>query len=161
MQNKHKKGFTLIELLVVIAIIGLLASIVLVSLNTARVKARDTKRIADLKQVQLALEMAYDQNKAYPNVTTANACSNTDYTGNMTTELKNAGVITTVPTDPGSYQYLYGSDVSGTGGSNATSYVLVATLESSSNLPSGYTQPNLTGWTGCNPNGPNDYIVKQ
>jgi len=59
------KGFTLIELLVVIAIIGLLASIVLVSLNSARTKARDVKRTADIKQVQTALEMYYDSNGAY------------------------------------------------------------------------------------------------
>jgi prepilin-type N-terminal cleavage/methylation domain-containing protein len=62
----NKSGFTLIELLVVIAIIGLLASIVLVSLNSARGKARDTKRIADLKQIQVALEMFYDQYSRYP-----------------------------------------------------------------------------------------------
>jgi type II secretory pathway pseudopilin PulG len=51
---------------VVIAIIGLLASIVLVSLNTAREKARDTRRLADLKQIQTALEMYYDDNGRYP-----------------------------------------------------------------------------------------------
>jgi prepilin-type N-terminal cleavage/methylation domain-containing protein len=65
----EKKGFTLIELLVVIAIIGLLASIVLVSLNTARVKARDVKRIADLKNIQIALELYYSDHGYYPECT--------------------------------------------------------------------------------------------
>lgn len=63
---KGKRGFTLIELLVVTAIIGILASIVLVSLGTARVKARDTRRLADLKQVVLALEFYVDHYKHYP-----------------------------------------------------------------------------------------------
>lgn len=63
--NKQK-GFTLIELLVVIAIIGLLATIVLVSLNTARKKARDTRRIADFHQIAQALEFFYDQVGKYP-----------------------------------------------------------------------------------------------
>jgi type II secretion system protein G len=61
-----RRGFTLIELLVVIAIIGLLASVVLVSLTSARAKSRDTKRRADLKQLQTALELYYDANNAYP-----------------------------------------------------------------------------------------------
>ncbi|MBU1291944.1 type II secretion system GspH family protein [Patescibacteria group bacterium] len=61
------KGFTLIELLVVITIIGLLASIVLVSLNSARAKARDARRVADLYQIVLALELYYDTNGTYPN----------------------------------------------------------------------------------------------
>ena len=59
-------GFTLIELLVVIAIIGVLASIVLASLNSARKKSRDARRIADIKQLQLALEMYFDTAGAYP-----------------------------------------------------------------------------------------------
>lgn len=57
---KHN-GFTLIELLVVIAIIGLLSSVVLISVTKTRAKARDAKRIADLKQIQKALEI-YIQN---------------------------------------------------------------------------------------------------
>jgi len=57
---KKNKGFTLIELLVVIAIISVLASIVLVSLNTARVKGRDARRLADIKSIQNALELYYD-----------------------------------------------------------------------------------------------------
>ena len=65
-----KKGFTLIELLVVISIIGLLSSVVLVSLNTARAKARDSQRIQNLKQLQLALELYKSNNNGkYPIVT--------------------------------------------------------------------------------------------
>lgn len=60
-----KKGFTLIELLVVISIIGLLSSVVLASLNTAREKARDAKRILSLNQIQKALELYYDKCSTY------------------------------------------------------------------------------------------------
>lgn len=64
--KSNEKGFTLIELLVVIAIIGILASVVLVSLNTARQKARDARRVADMRTVQLALSMFYDSSTSYP-----------------------------------------------------------------------------------------------
>ena len=66
---KHTRGgFTLIELLVVISIIGLLASVVMASLNSARAKGRDARRIADLKQIQNALTLYYDDNGRYPTV---------------------------------------------------------------------------------------------
>ena len=58
-------GFTLIELLVVIAIIGILASVVLASLNSARLKSRDARRISDVKQLQLALELYFNDNATY------------------------------------------------------------------------------------------------
>ncbi len=63
---KKQKGFTLIELLVVIAIIGILSSVVLASLSTARAKSRDARRISDIGQVQLSLEMYFDSSSSYP-----------------------------------------------------------------------------------------------
>jgi len=70
MKMNKTKGFTLIELLVVIAIIGILSSVVLASLNTARKKSRDAKRISDIKQIQLALELYFDSNGGYPSAIT-------------------------------------------------------------------------------------------
>ena len=59
----EKRGFTLIELLVVIAIIGILSGVVLASLNTARLKARNAQRISDTRQVMLALEFFFDDQR--------------------------------------------------------------------------------------------------
>ncbi len=63
---RTRNGFTLIELLVVIAIIGLLSSVVLASLNTARAKARDAKRFSDLHQIQLGLTMYFAESGTFP-----------------------------------------------------------------------------------------------
>jgi prepilin-type N-terminal cleavage/methylation domain-containing protein len=72
-KKQVQKGFTLIELLVVIAIIGLLSSVVLLSLNSAREKARNARRVADARQIVGALELYYDSqtSSTYP-VTAAN-----------------------------------------------------------------------------------------
>lgn len=58
-KSRASKGFTLIELLVVVAIIGLLASIVIVSLSGARSGARDAKAKSELRQIHTAFELCY------------------------------------------------------------------------------------------------------
>ena len=64
--TSSNKGFTLIELLVVISIIGILSTIVLTSLATARSKARDQQRISTMRQFANALELFYSANGRYP-----------------------------------------------------------------------------------------------
>ncbi|MBI3632671.1 MAG: type II secretion system protein [Candidatus Vogelbacteria bacterium] len=94
----NKKGFTLIELLVVIAIIGILSSVVLVSLQSSRAKARDAKRIADVGSIQQALALYYDSNNQYP----ANFGA-----------LVSAGLLPAVPVGPNvgeTYHYVPSSD---------------------------------------------------
>lgn len=90
---KKSKGFTLIELLVVIAIIGILASVVLASMNRARQQARDARRVSDIKQLQLALELYFDTNREYAPSLAA---------------LATGGHIPAIPVDPiASAPYLY------------------------------------------------------
>ncbi len=91
--RKNKSGFTLIELLVVIAIIGLLSTLSILALNTARARSRDAKRISDVKQMQTALEMYFNDNNAYP-PTTAIVAGNPIATGTVTY----MGVVPTAPT---------------------------------------------------------------
>ena len=114
----------------VIAIIGLLASIVLVSLNTARQKARDSRRLSDLRQVALALELYYDNNNnAYPLITAG--CTSANWQNQMTTALEGGGYMTEVPIDPlngATYWYAYSSTLT-----TGAEYVLKARLELAGN----------------------------
>jgi len=66
MPRHPSSGFTLIELMVVIAIIGVLSSVVLASLNVAKLKANDAKRATDLHAIQTAIEMYATANNTYP-----------------------------------------------------------------------------------------------
>lgn len=63
--TKKRRGFTLIELLVVVAIIGVLATIVLVSLNTARQKARDAQRLGEIREIATAMGRYFSDNGVY------------------------------------------------------------------------------------------------
>jgi len=97
-----KKGFTLIELLVVIAVIGLLASIVLVSLGPARKKARDARRQSDIRQINLAMEMCYDD--AACSGATGGANQYLEITVDANNRLSTTAVgtyLAIIPSDPG------------------------------------------------------------
>lgn len=72
MSNKIK-GFTLIELLVVVSIIGMLSSVVLVSLNNTRQKAVDIKRFSEFKEIQKAVILYYSVNDRYPPLSSVGA----------------------------------------------------------------------------------------
>ncbi len=65
MNNTKYKGFTLIELLVVISIIGLLSSVVLASLSTARTKAKDSFLVQQAKQIQNIMALKYSESGNY------------------------------------------------------------------------------------------------
>ncbi len=108
--KKHlTDGFTLIELLVVISIIGILASVVLASLSTAREKARDAARMASIKQIEIALNLYRDTNGNW--MTAGSGCGsggagngwfNYTYAGykSMAQCLVETGATTALITDP-------------------------------------------------------------
>lgn len=127
-KGQKERGFTLIELLVVIAIIGLLSSVVLASLNGARKKGRDARRLSDVKQLQTALELYYD-NQSAPGYPSALSSLATDY-------------IASVPTDPGTgsaYTYAVSADT--------LYYCIGATMETSAPSPADTCNGTALGTT--------------
>ncbi|MFA7169971.1 MAG: prepilin-type N-terminal cleavage/methylation domain-containing protein [Candidatus Paceibacterota bacterium] len=100
----RQKGFTLIELLVVISIIGVLSTIAMTSLNGARTKARDVKRISEIEQIQKALELYYADNGQYPvsgGATSPNGgWSNSNDASWDSLQTKLAPYMTALPKDP-------------------------------------------------------------
>jgi len=93
---KKKGGFTLIELLVVISIIGLISSVVLSAVNSARLKAQDVRRVIDMREIEKALQMYYHDNGTYP--ASADTCNDKDWPLAFKTAL--APYMSSIPIDP-------------------------------------------------------------
>lgn len=102
MTNKFTKGFTLIELLVVIAIIGILSSVVLASLNTARTKGSDAAIKSNLNNTRAQAELFYDPTGTYDAVCTAGT---NNISAQVLAAAKNLATANTVGTDATAFAY--------------------------------------------------------
>jgi prepilin-type N-terminal cleavage/methylation domain-containing protein len=108
----HPRGFTLIELLTVIATIGILSSVVLSSLNSARLKAIDTRKRADFKSISTALQFYYDKHGTMPAnlVPGTQVCdggpNQTQY-DQLMGSLVSGGFLAQIPRSPGGGGYCY------------------------------------------------------
>ncbi|MFA6027843.1 MAG: type II secretion system protein [Patescibacteria group bacterium] len=140
--NKQKtNGFTMIELLVVVAIIGVLLTLIIMAVGSANKISRDNKRLADIKEVQRALELYKADNGKYPPVNDASATTTACGTGGRWCTLENYLNGTTLgtkymaklPLDPSypntTYTYYYDSDT----GDGNQSYMMRVSLEYSKN----------------------------
>jgi prepilin-type N-terminal cleavage/methylation domain-containing protein len=130
-------GFTLIELLVVVAIIGLLASVVMVSLGNARLKSRDARRLADIQQIKSGLDIYYNMGSGYPDDASWTAAQTSQ--GQLSCSGQSA---LKVPNDPssltgGAAVYTYtagGNSSSGCGGTVYSNYKIQFQTEGASSL---------------------------
>lgn len=129
-QRSSNATVIIVAVLAGIAVIGILSSIVLASLNSARIKGRDARRVADVKQLQLALELYYDANHTYP----------------TSLNLLSSQYMNEVPVDPagGSYHYSLCAE---------DSYHLGASLEQETHPALSNDADNVNICVGDNVNG--------
>ncbi len=125
MKTNNKNAFTLVELMVVIAIISLLSGIIITNLSGSKAKSRDTQRISDIAQIQLALGLYYDRCNQFPAILVPSA--NNGLGGTCTSGITLANYIGKIPTPPGGKPSSYDYAVNDT--NSPTDYVLHTYLE--------------------------------
>src|SRR3989344_4015283 len=143
-----KRGFTLIEILVVVSIIGLLSSVFLVGLGGFRSRGRDARRLADLRQVQNALEVYYTKCQRYPGGVNCAAGDPAGWSALQSAITQSGLGISQLANDPQNLQITtrtYGYAVS-TDGQN---YLVGATLENTGD-PSLNEDSDLSSFAGYN-----------
>lgn len=132
--TQKKTGFTLIELLVVIAIIGVLAGMVLVSMGGSRAKARDSRRLTDLRQIPAAQEAVMNDSGAY--LTSAQVVGALPAIKNSANNQYLASMSD--PLDADGYQYVWAANTAACGIRPAgTYYCALAKLEDASKCATG------------------------
>jgi len=121
MTNKKikKSGFTLFELLVSISIIAVLTAVAVVSFGGVNKKARDSRRMADLEKIRIALEAVKQVGSTYP-VAVGNTANLTGYLDKWPMDPKTKGVYVYVR--PSNYVYQIGTSMEDLGSTNIASF---------------------------------------
>lgn len=140
-------GFTLIELLMVIALISILAVFIVPNFRNAQQKARDAERKSDLRQIQSALRLYYNDYGKYPVATSTLGIGGCGTNGNSpciwgtawTAGASSKSYIDPLPKDPSSIDYRY-SRV------NLDSFLLQACLENANDMDGKAVSP---AWATC------------
>ena len=121
--NKNRKAFTPIELLFVFLVLGLLILISIIFLNSSRLKARDAKRLVDIRRIQTSLEFYNLEYDSYPITKKSIVIGKNPY--NKVCDEKSGSIVSLqtqcskefmslIPTDPiSSKAYIYKADKNG------------------------------------------------
>ncbi len=160
MRTSFSKGFTLVELLVVISIISLLSSIVLTSVNSARAKARDARKMADFRAISTALQLFFDKTGGMPG--NYNPCcgvaEGSGFYEQSMQELVDAGFLPSIPRSPGGEKYSWYNY----GGGNNTGGLMKTDLETVPDTTTGIPpscRPWAAGVNWCSQSSSKEYCI--